>query len=360
LDVIKVPKEALKNCTSFASIDRGCSLTKVIIVPKSTVSEEDIFYHLHCSSFLNIYFDKVLEYIRDEAYLTEGQDIRVTGAGCDMHQDQIEKTLGRKICFVDEFFCQMRGAAFLLKNLGGDELFHPWVHLSDAHLSYKIIPDLSKSEVIKDITGEADSEAKHFPNMFVFLGSAAGIVPMFEDLRVVMPTFTGVGGRCFLGLSRMLLGTGDYTEITELASRGNNKCDTCLLDVFSNNSGTTSDNEENGNPYLYPFGKLSDDEEPDFSQEDVALSVVRAVSINIVHSLVYACRNSGLKRVIFGGNMGRAEIFRISLLQAISSFQILDAMEVRFLKTGHTGAIGAMITNIDDLKGRFFGMDKKQ
>jgi len=302
-----------------------------------------------------------LEYIRDEAYLTEDQEIHVTGAGCDIHKDLIEKTLGRKSCFIDEFFSQGRGCWFLLKNLSEEELFHPWVHLHDSHLSYKLIADISTPIAVKDISeGELKSDNKYFPHLFVFLGSAACIIPMYEDRRPTMPLFTGIGGKCFLGLSRMLLGTGNYTEITELANRGSNKCDTCLLDVTNKSLKSTPDSAETGNPYLHPFGKLCDDEETEFNKEDTALSVVHMISMMLAHAVVNASSKTHIRRIIFGGNMGRAEIFRISILQAFSSMQALDSMEVLFLKTGHTGAIGSMISSPDEVKETMFGPSKKK
>jgi len=202
-------------------------------------------------------------------------------------------------------------------------------------------------QIINDIiSGGKEKEVKRFPALFVFLGSAAGLTVMYEDGRTEMPEMNIFGGKAFLGLSRCLLGTRDYMEITELASNGKANTDFCIQDILPNVNPYWKD--EDPETCLYAFGKLSEDVfETDYSKEDLALSLCRAISNSLANTITNVCRTYHIKKIYIGGNLARAEIIRISILKALDTLRVLDSLDVRFMTTGHTGAIGCLVSDPD-------------
>jgi len=260
---------------------------------------------------------------------------------------------------VDEFLCQLKGATFLVNHLSDEKLCFPWIHLPESIERVHSIEHIETQQIINGMTeGGQEKEIKRLPALFVFLGSAAGFMLMYEDgRRTPMLEMNIFGGKSFLGLSRCLLGTGDYLEITKLASKGKGNTDFCIQDILPNINPYWKG--ENPDTCLYAFGKLSEDVDTDYSKEDLALSICRGISSSLANTITTICRDFHIKKVYVGGNMARAEFMRISLLKALDTIRVLDSLDVRFMNTGHTGAIGSFISDPEEFKKLFINLQEE-
>uniref|UniRef100_A0A1I8GKH7 Glucokinase n=1 Tax=Macrostomum lignano TaxID=282301 RepID=A0A1I8GKH7_9PLAT len=156
-------------------------------------------------------------------------------------------------------------------------------------------------------------------------------------------------GRSFLGLSKLLLGTDDYDEILELASKGKrNSVDTEVKDVIANDPNSPYGQFPPNLP-IFSFGKVIDTDKKlsDLSREDLANSLVFSFAYNAFSQLALVAQTSKVSKLYMGGNFFRHELIRSEIVKTMRLFTG-DAIAVNFVKTGHTGAIGAMISKPED------------
>lgn len=329
-DVFHIKRSALAECDSLAGIDRGCSLTKIAYVKKDEPQDEDVVV-LRCATFLNAHFEEALQFMKEHAVLPPHGKLHMTGAGGDLYKTKIKAVLDMELVFIDEFLTQARGVHFLLNHGVRSEVLHP-----------------EMSETVND-------EGPLLPTAFLQIGSGCGIVLILESGLSFMVGGSHFSGKMFLGLSRLLLGTDSYQEIIELVENGDRKA---LSLLASEAPPEIADSFGPGvqNLPLVSFGRDSTTEAglEGCSKEDVAASLAWLFTSAINHvtnNLIRRFQSKGITNVCVGGNFARGKVIRDFFMEA--NKHTLVEKNLVFLTTGHTGAIGAMISQPEDVEKYF-------
>lgn len=346
--IIAVRKSLFEGVGVVGGLDRGCTLTKVLF---STEKDAE-HYNLHFALFKNKNFEAGLDYLKQKGMIVQepGAKLHVTGAGCDIYRDLIKEKLGLELQFINEFLTQGRGTHWLLKCADEKEICYP-----DPVIDMSEFEDLKSNTFIQQLVsswkremGEPVAEQK-FPCLMLFMGSGGGILRIEENGMADMIGGLWFAGRSFLGLAKMLLGTDDYDEILELASRGKrNFVDTEVKDVLANDPNSPYGRFPPNLP-IFSFGKIIDTDKQlsDFSREDVANSLVFSFAYNAFSNLTLAARIAKVPKLYMGGNFFRHELIRSEIVKSVRLFAG-DSFKVKFMMTGHTGAVGAMISKPED------------
>lgn len=335
-----------------AAIDRGCSLLKVIYVAKNC----DLIaphYTLHCASFRNEDFEGALHFLKENAFLPQKGKLRVTGAGCTNLKDLIGEILGLEIEIINEFITIFRGIHFLLLHAAVlDDLF--FVDNEDD------IQRVEQSEQVKQMLEKAEKKRKetfpsksigHFPCIFVNLGSSVGISCVKADGTCRFLSGSMMGGKTLLGLGKAIAGTNNYGELMELASKGNvGNVDTTIEELIEEDPDSPYGSYPKDFPTFH-FGKMADcnDSLENYGRADRAAAVVRMFAASLISVISSDSMRSHVTNVIFGGNVIHGEPMRKAMTQMSNSLTN-NAICLQFLKCGHTGAIGAMISTNEDIK----------
>ncbi|PAA59456.1 hypothetical protein BOX15_Mlig034563g2 [Macrostomum lignano] len=346
--IIAVKKSHFEGVGVVGGLDRGCTLTKVLF---STVKDDE-HYNLHFALFKNSHFEAGLDYLKEKGMVVQvpGAKLHVTGAGCDMHRELIKQKLGLEIQFINEFLTQGRGTHWLIGCADDSEICYP-----EPELDMSEFEGLQANNFLQKLIEKAKKdlgepiEGQKFPCMMLFMGSGGGIMKIEENGMSDMVGGLWFAGRSFLGLSKLLLGTDDYDEILELASKGRrNNVDTEVKDVLANDPNSPYGQLPPNLP-VFPFGKAVDTDKTlaDLSREDLANSIVFSFAYNAFTNLALAAQTSKIPKLYMGGNFFRHELIRAEILKIVRLFTG-ESIALKFLITGHTGAIGAMISKPED------------
>jgi len=340
-------KRSLFNgCESLAGMDSGGSLTKIVFATKESVQakdKEDI--ELVCVSFLNSKLKEGLLYLKEKSCLKEGDTLHVTGLGGSIHKDLIESTLNVKTLFIEEIMSQVKGSHFVVKNGDPDNLYYrdnlPKTNFSQMNGTF----DLICQQLESSLTPREETANSRFPIVIAILGSASGFLKISEDGSSSFAGTQWFGGKTFLGLGKMLLDTKDYNEIIDLANVGNGKTtDLFISDLVPQDSPYV--NADNNNE-VFMFGRVADEDKDGQSKEDLANSLVKLTATATALVISEACWNMKTRNLVIAGNLARAEIFRSSIRKEMMWSDPTGNLNMEFMKTGHTGAIGAMVSTKD-------------
>uniref|UniRef100_A0A1I8H9N6 Glucokinase n=2 Tax=Macrostomum lignano TaxID=282301 RepID=A0A1I8H9N6_9PLAT len=348
--IVTLQKSAMENVTVMAGIDRGCSLTKVLFV---TAGNSDDTFKLHLALFNNTHFEAGLDYLASKAILQrgEGGKLHVTGVGCDRYRELIQEKLGLELEFIDEFLSQTRGAHWLIKNLPIEELCYPETEADLGQITGRAENPLqaNMNQQFQLSSEDVASATPSLPCLFCFIGSAGGVIFLKENGESYLVTSLWMAGKSFLGFGKMLLGTSSYDEIMRLAERGRR----------GNIDNEGRDLVQTGvdGPYgrmpaslpIFPFGKAVDLEleRNKCSKEDLAASMVAAFVTNLINLLSTSAKMTDTRSIFLGGNFFRDPFMRQEMLRQQHFFQ-MQSLNVHYLITGHTGAVGAMISEPTD------------
>lgn len=106
---------------------------------------------------------------------------------------------------------------------------------------------------------------------------------------------SGVGGGTMLGLSNRMINVRDFTLFTEMAEKGDlSRIDLTISDITRDEIPGLSPDTTASN-----FGK----EDDAASHEDIALGIVNLVFQSVGTTAVLAARSSGIRTIIFTGNL---------------------------------------------------------
>lgn len=351
--LIDVDKAAVdKMAPTKAAIDRGCSLSKFLYIAKEDASNSK-HYTFRCALFGNSDFEGALYFLKEKALLPSAGKLRVTGAGCDMYKELIGQVLGLEVEFISEFTTIYRGPHFLLTHaISPESLFYPQINL-DSLPKQQLPPEIEERirKRREEITKNNPKDGAQLPAVFVLFGSACGIMFIKDDGSTQLLGGSMLAGRALLGLGQALAGTSDYEELMQLAASGNSSnIDTTVGEFLKSDPSSNYGLFPKEMP-LFSFGKLADSDKSlaDFSQEDRAAAVVRMTANNLVSLVWTFAQQCSVSHVIFGGNGVSAEVMREKLSRATRVYGP-NSIELSFLRTGHTGAFGAMVASPDDIK----------
>ncbi len=171
--------------------------------------------------------------------------------------------------------------------------------------------------------------------LVVSAGSGTAIVAAQGDtFRHV--TGSAVGGGTLLGLSQLLLRTGDPQQVDALAQQGNaSHVDLTLADAVGGALGWLPANASAVN-----FGKAALSAHASFAPEDLAAAIVTLISQVIGVIAVNAARAEGLREIVVVGHLVDMQSVR-AVLRAVA-----DLYQVRLHipdNPGYATAIGAWL-----------------
>uniref|UniRef100_A0A1I8I8C9 Apple domain-containing protein n=2 Tax=Macrostomum lignano TaxID=282301 RepID=A0A1I8I8C9_9PLAT len=338
---ILTPKHLLNSPDVFGCLDRGCSMTKILYV--KSLANDEAHVSLELAVFMNKDFANALDWMvaraKEEGKFDKGMKIRATGVGGEKYKAEIESKLSMEVQIANEFVCQQKGSHFLLKNFDDDVSCYPSSDFKPQHEP----PDWVKVMQRKFDSLFTENDGKRFPAIFGFCGSGISFNKLNEDLTTEVLGITMLGGKSFLGMAKLIVGTNDYGELMRLAEKGfRGNVDTQVNEMFA-----LGDSKEYSvlppDMPLFPFGKASDCEEAKYSKEDLAASVVGSLAASLIPQVAAYARMHRIRRVYLGGHLFSGKVAR-DLFEANCRMSVgMSPVTVRFLSNGHTGCLGALL-----------------
>ncbi|PAA66345.1 hypothetical protein BOX15_Mlig031449g1 [Macrostomum lignano] len=341
--------------SSFAAIDRGSTLTKILY----TVDIGDGNYDLHFATFRNKHFESALNYLKAKLQLNADRRLHVTGVGSNLYGDRIKETLGVNTVFIDEAASQFVGFYFLLRHLPLETICHPLPQCNDP-----IFDQIQRGETFQRLRDarvaliKEQASGEKFPCLFAIFGSSAGVVLVREDGSIEVKHRHLLAGKSFLGACQLLVGTGDYQRVLDMAAAGKRgNIDTQVRDILADSPNSPYGKMPATMPF-FPFGKAVDFNKSleDCRPEDVAQSLVSSFIINFMNVVTFLACFEGIRNVFFGGNFFQHEFARQEVVKFSKLFGASSVMSFNFLKTGHTAALGAALASPSDVVDFFAAM----
>lgn len=330
-ETILLTREALPPSPGLlAALDCGSSLLKLIFVDKSVnldcdkTTEIPLQVHIYEYENLSVALTVILEQV---AFDSHNAVLKITGTGRRRCKELIENTLNVKVVFVDEFEVTCVGGQALLQ-FGRGELFHPPPENAVAQ-DFEDDRLTARRQVLQQKMTSNEREGNPLPANFLIMGSAMVFLHVDANGKMVPISLPLVGGKSFLGLAELCLGTSNYEEVMQLADNGDfRKC----------YSGTFNFDEA-----VFPFGGMVGQRASAISRDDVAAGLVSFFA-HLAHSLsVHAAEISGVSKIYVSGNRSRAKCARRSIIEQWSVLHP-NVLEFLFLKTGAMSALGALLT----------------
>ena len=172
------------------------------------------------------------------------------------------------------------------------------------------------------------------PSIIVSAGSGTACI-LAQDGNFIHCSGTGVGGGTILGLSKLLLGTTDPTEIAKLAKEGNESgVDLILEDVVSGPIGELPSDTTAVN-----FGKISKIDS-EISKQDIAAGIVNLVGQTAARIATSVATTFNAKEIVVVGRSPSFNGLKNSLEQAAS----IMGFSPHFPKNGeYASALGALL-----------------
>jgi type II pantothenate kinase len=220
-----------------------------------------------------------------------------------------------------------------------------------------------------------EAEPDVFPCLTVACGSAAMYTLVDKDGKYAVVDGLSNGGSAFLGLGNIAVGAKTFTELIELASKGDHR----NVDFFNSframATGESLSKQENdlykkvestSSSYpLYCFGRAVGVNRDELKREDVARAVLNYVVRDIVKSVQFLCQIHGVGRVFFYGGLCNhpfvrsavtAEfIYRMLFHRAVD--EIDRYVEFDFIRPGaYLGALGCAVDDVEKFIQKSFTM----
>ncbi|XP_019567693.2 4'-phosphopantetheine phosphatase [Rhinolophus sinicus] len=283
--------------------------------------QEEVTARLHFVKFENTYIEACLDFIKDHLVNTETKVIQATGGGAYKFKDLIEEKLQLKVDKEDVMTCLIKGCNFVLKNIPQEAFVYQ-----------------------KDSDPEFRFQTNHpniFPYLLVNIGSGVSIVKVETEDRFEWIGGSSIGGGTFWGLGALLTKTKKFDELLQLASRGQHaNVDMLVQDIYGGAHQTLG---LSGNLIASSFGKSATTDQ-EFSQEDMAKSLLHMISNDIGQLACLYARLHRLDRVYFGGFFIRGHPVTMRTITYSINFFSKGEVQALFLRhEGYLGAIGAFL-----------------
>nr|KAF6507034.1 pantothenate kinase 4 (inactive) [Rousettus aegyptiacus] len=289
--------------------------------PYEVSVQEEVSARLHFVKFENAYMEACLDFIRDHLVNTETKVIPATGGGAYKFKDLIEQKLRLRVDKEDVMTCLIKGCNFVLKNIPHEAFVCQ-----------------------KDSDPEFRFQTNHpniFPYLLVNIGSGVSIVKVETEDKFEWVGGSSIGGGTFWGLGALLTKTKKFDELLHLASRGQHaNVDMLVQDIYGGAHQTLG---LSGNLIASSFGK-SATADREFSQEDMAKSLLHMISNDIGQLACLYARLHRLDRVYFGGFFIRGHPVTMRTITYSINFFSKGEVQALFLRhEGYLGAIGAFL-----------------
>lgn len=187
----------------------------------------------------------------------------------------------------------------------------------------KTDPDVIIQHTTKLMTIDGATLAKElsqhefeWPLLCATLGSGLSMMVMTEVGNYDVGTFSGVSGKTFLGLGKVLCGAKDFDELIDMASLGDHR----KVDTMSGDMKVRGRKEEDwysimpDNFVIFTLGKLAEDSyNGTFTKEDLAAGVLNMILSVVAKIAVLTARLSKVKCVVFTGSVVNRKVAREAL-----------------------------------------------
>ncbi|CAK9783712.1 fumble [Cutaneotrichosporon oleaginosum] len=288
--------------------------------------------------------------------------VMATGGGAHKFYDELSRELGVEVTREEEMECLILGLGFAARV--PEEVF--WF---SEELVYKVshpegprtippseLPRPSPTPPAYQVTfAPAGDDTPVFPCLIVNIGSGVSIVKVDEDGSFERVSGTSLGGGTLWGLLSLLTDATTFDEMLLLSEQGDNSAvDMLVGDIYGTDYGKIG---LKSSTIASSFGKVfkhgaKNDRKKAFRQEDIARSLLYAISNNIGHIAYMNAAKYGLDRVFFSGCFIRGHAATISTLSYAIRFWSKGTMRACFLRhEGFLGAMGAWIKNVEPHSG---------
>ncbi|WVQ97347.1 pantothenate kinase [Kwoniella sp. CBS 9459] len=308
--------------------------------------------------------------------------VMATGGGAHMYYERLKSELRVEVRREEEMECLILGLGFVSRV--PEEVFwfseelvykvsHPESHSQPnsnktSSLSDKLDPPVRLTIPASELprpsptppayqvtfapTPAGDEPAPHFPCLIVNIGSGVSIVKVDSDGSFERVSGTSLGGGTLWGLLSLLTDAQNFDDMLLLSEQGDNSAvDMLVGDIYGSDYskiGLKSSTIASSFGKVFRKGANSEERKKNFKQEDIAKSLLYAISNNIGHVAYMNAAKYGLDKVFFGGCFIRGHAATISTLSYAIRFWSKGTMRACFLRhEGFLGSIGAWIKNVE-------------
>lgn len=327
------------------SIDIGGSLAKMCYFTKCSVKPGIRL------NFFKIETDRINEFIKViKNVINNNKSINTiiaTGGGAHKYYEKLNSELPNiSIQKEDEMQCLIIGLDFFITGIK-NEIFYYY----DKENKYIEIDDSLSSN-------NNEKENDIYPYLLVNIGSGVSMIKVTGPNEGNFERVGGssLGGGTLWGLLSILTNCNSFDEMLEMASNGNNEnVDLLVGDIYGksyNKIGLKSNHIASSMGKVFKEvidtdeGKsLTRSERLDkFNQEDIARSLLYAVSYNIGQIAYLQAQRYNLKKIYFAGSYIRNHIQTIRTLSFAIDFWSKGEKKAYFLNhEGYLGAMGAFL-----------------
>lgn len=327
------------------SIDIGGSLAKVCYFTKCSANSGIRL------NFFKIETDRINEFIKFiRNIISENININTiiaTGGGAHKYYDKLNTELPNIIIQKeDEMQCLIIGLDFFITGIKNEIFYY-----NDNEDKY-----IESDDILSSNSNEKENDI--YPYLLVNIGSGVSMIKVTGPNEGNFERVGGssLGGGTLWGLLSILTDCNSFDEMLEMASHGNNEnVDLLVGDIYGksyNKIGLKSNHIASSMGKVFKEvidtdeGKsLSRSERLDkFNQEDIARSLLYAVSYNIGQIAYLQAQRYNLKKIYFAGSYIRNHIQTIRTLSFAIDFWSEGEKKAYFLNhEGYLGAMGAFL-----------------
>jgi type II pantothenate kinase len=272
-------------------------------------------------------------------------NIMATGGGAHKFYKLMQKTfkkyqLPMKIIALDEMECLIKGLDWLITKIP-HEIF-----------TY----DLEDDDTVTIPNTQTASDI--YPYLLVNIGSGVSMIKVVGPGKHERIGGSSLGGGTLWGLLTLLTDAKDYNEMLEMAQQGdNNNIDLLVGDIYGTNYNKIGLKSTHiASSFAKVFKKLSgssskapkqlllNEKLANFRQEDIARSLLYAISNNLGQIAYLHALRFNLKRIYFGGSYISGHKQTIHTLSYAVNFWSKGDMKSYFLRhEGYLGSVGAFM-----------------
>ncbi|KAF8312184.1 type II pantothenate kinase [Cantharellus anzutake] len=282
--------------------------------------------------------------------------IMATGGGAHRFYDLFSTELGVDVQREDEMECLITGLVFITSipneaYFFSDELIAEVSKSNGTHHDLHELQRPSPDPPRYGVTYVKEPNAQ-LPCLLVNIGSGVSIIKVDEDGKFERVSGTSLGGGTLWGLLSLLTPATSFDEMLTLSETGSNESiDMLVADIYGQDYGRLG---LKSSVIASSFGKVfkKGKEKKQFRPEDIAKSLLYAISNNIGQIAYMNAEKYGLERIYFGGCFIRGHAATVATLSYAIRFWSKGTKKAMFLRhEGFLGAIGAWLRNIDEESG---------
>ncbi|KAL6245715.1 hypothetical protein RBB50_007714 [Rhinocladiella similis] len=337
---------------SHVAVDIGGSLAKLVYFsrePGSTHGGGRLNFVNFETDRLDLCIDFIQELKQTHSKLNGSAPhqlcVMATGGGAFKFYNRMREVLHVDVIQEDEMECLIIGLDFFITEIPGEVFTY------------------SEDEPIQFVEARADV----YPYLLVNIGSGVSMVKVSGPGEFQRVGGTSLGGGTFWGILSLLTGARTFDEMLTLAEKGDNSgVDMLVGDIYGTGYGkiglkattiastfgkvfrmkrlaerNAEDGEglSNGDPHDEDEGRVQG-----FKIEDMARSLLYAISNNIGQIAYLQSEKHNLKHIYFGGSFIRGHTQTMNTLSYAIKFWSKGEKQAYFLRhEGYLGSVGAFL-----------------